>query len=237
MQVLRAGAHGLSRGIISVARGGTFKSGFASGFTSSFLSPGNTLGGNNGGGFTLRTSIASIVGGTASKLGGGKFSNGAVSGAFVHMFNAEGLATRLNVSDGLTTLGGVLQVATGGILMWTGVGSGLGAWMIGLGANNIVAGVTGTNYMTEGVKTGLDYIPGTDSSTNHRIAATVTLATDLTSGQIAGAVRIPKIVDSAVFGKRVISPTVNQNLGNTAGAALVGANVNSVYSTGQEVTK
>lgn len=89
MQVLRAGAHGLSRGIISVARGGTFKSGFASGFTSSFLSPGNTLGGNNGGGFTLRTSIASIVGGTASKLGGGKFSNGAVSGAFIHMFNAE----------------------------------------------------------------------------------------------------------------------------------------------------
>jgi len=31
----------------------------------------------------------SVVGGTASKLGGGKFSNGAVSGAFVHMFNAE----------------------------------------------------------------------------------------------------------------------------------------------------
>ena len=35
----------------------------------------------------------SIVGGTASKLGGGKFSNGAVSGAFVHMFNAEALTT------------------------------------------------------------------------------------------------------------------------------------------------
>jgi len=33
-----------------------------------------------------------IVGGTASSIGGGKFSNGAVSGAFVHMFNAEGVA-------------------------------------------------------------------------------------------------------------------------------------------------
>jgi len=37
----------------------------------------------------VRTTIASIIRGTASKIGGGKFSNGAVSGAFVHMFNAE----------------------------------------------------------------------------------------------------------------------------------------------------
>jgi len=32
-------------------------------------------------------SISAIVGGTASKLGGGKFANGAVSAAFVHMYN------------------------------------------------------------------------------------------------------------------------------------------------------
>ena len=30
-----------------------------------------------------------VVGGTASALGGGKFANGAMSGAFVHLFNAE----------------------------------------------------------------------------------------------------------------------------------------------------
>ncbi|MCH9814194.1 MAG: hypothetical protein K0U47_09675 [Epsilonproteobacteria bacterium] len=41
------------------------------------------------GGFTLRTTIAGVVGGTASELGGGKFANGAVSGAFTHMFNHE----------------------------------------------------------------------------------------------------------------------------------------------------
>jgi len=68
-----------------MAQGGTFKSGFASGFSSSFFSPGTT----GKGGFFGRTSIAAIVGGTASALGGGKFSNGAISGAFVHMFNAE----------------------------------------------------------------------------------------------------------------------------------------------------
>ncbi|CAA6816982.1 MAG: Unknown protein [uncultured Sulfurovum sp.] len=86
---IKAASHGLSRGVISMLQGGTFKSGFASGFSASFFSPGTTMGGDGVGGFTLRTTIASIAGGTASELGGGKFSNGAVSGAFVHMFNAE----------------------------------------------------------------------------------------------------------------------------------------------------
>ena len=86
---IKATAHGLSRGVVSMAQGGTFKSGFASGFSSSFFSPGTELGGDGAGGFTLRTTIAGVVGGTASEIGGGKFANGAVSGAFVHMFNAE----------------------------------------------------------------------------------------------------------------------------------------------------
>ena len=38
----------------------------------------------------MRTAAASIIGGTASVLGGGKFANGATTGAFVHLFNAEG---------------------------------------------------------------------------------------------------------------------------------------------------
>ena len=37
-----------------------------------------------------QTALAAIVGGTASELGGGKFANGAVTGAFVHMYNAMG---------------------------------------------------------------------------------------------------------------------------------------------------
>jgi len=48
-----------------------------------------------------------VVGGTASKLGGGKFSNGAVSGAFVHMFNAE---VRVSISaSGGVALGGTYE--------------------------------------------------------------------------------------------------------------------------------
>ena len=90
---IKATAHGLSRGVISMAQGGTFKSGFASGFSSSFFSPGTELGGDGAGGFTLRTTIAGVVGGTASEIGGGKFANGAVSGAFVHMFNDEAVGS------------------------------------------------------------------------------------------------------------------------------------------------
>jgi hypothetical protein len=36
-----------------------------------------------------RTALASVVGGTVAKAGGGKFANGAVSAAFVHLFNSE----------------------------------------------------------------------------------------------------------------------------------------------------
>jgi RHS repeat-associated protein len=80
--------HGLSRGIISKLQGGTFKAGFMSGLSSAF-DIGTKAFGYGAGGFTMRTAVMAIVGGTASALGGGKFSNGAISGAFVHMFNAE----------------------------------------------------------------------------------------------------------------------------------------------------
>ena len=37
--------------------------------------------------FTEKTAIAAVIGGTAEALGGGKFANGAVTGAFVMAFN------------------------------------------------------------------------------------------------------------------------------------------------------
>ncbi len=73
----RALLHGLSRAAISKAQGGKWSAGFWSGFAGSALAP-----------FAGRsTAAAAIVGGTASVVGGGKFANGAVSAAFVHMYN------------------------------------------------------------------------------------------------------------------------------------------------------
>ena len=82
--VFKATLHGLTRGAIQAAQGGKFKAGFLSGFSSAF-----DVGTKGHGGFVGRTVIMAVVGGTASALGGGKFSNGAMSGAFVHMFNHE----------------------------------------------------------------------------------------------------------------------------------------------------
>jgi len=78
--------HGITRAAITKAQGGRWSSGFWSGFASS----GFSVGTKDYGGFVGRTAIMGIVGGTVSEISGGKFANGAVSGAFVHLFNNYG---------------------------------------------------------------------------------------------------------------------------------------------------
>lgn len=77
----KAFAHGISHAL-STAGGGRFGDGFLGGFSSSLLGPTLKSAGPVGG-----TVIAAVVGGTLSKIGGGKFASGALSGAFVHAFN------------------------------------------------------------------------------------------------------------------------------------------------------
>ena len=74
-------AHGITRVIIAKASGQSSKGAFLSGFIgSSFASTSKN--------FFIGTIHTALLGGTASKLSGGKFANGAESAAFVHMFNA-----------------------------------------------------------------------------------------------------------------------------------------------------
>ena len=82
---LKSSTHGLSQGLISKAQGGAFSSGFWSGFIGSETSVGS------GGPASLGEMIvAGTVGGTVSDLTGGDFANGAVSGAFIYLFNEHG---------------------------------------------------------------------------------------------------------------------------------------------------
>ena len=91
--------HGVSRGIIAEATGGDFSSGFLSGFVGhyvggllkneKFSSGKGIFSGTGSGVVTARTTVAAIAGELASKAGGGKFQNGAVSAAFAHLFNTE----------------------------------------------------------------------------------------------------------------------------------------------------
>jgi len=75
--------HGILRGVITANNGGKFGAGFAGGFISSAFSVATSGYGNT----YSRTAIMAVVGGTASHLTGGKFVNGAFSGAFIYLFN------------------------------------------------------------------------------------------------------------------------------------------------------
>ena len=117
-------AHGLLGGAVSVAQGSKFGYGFAAGAFGKAAMMGLQAGGASlyapgaGGGFdkvdfnsvAARTTIAALVGGTASELSGGTFANGAVTAAMQHLFNAEGgaegigkwLTTDVDVQEGRT---------------------------------------------------------------------------------------------------------------------------------------
>jgi len=69
-----------------MAQGGKFGAGFASGFVSSGFSVGKSWGT-----VESRTFVMAMVGGATSEITGGKFANGAISGAFVHLFNSEAI--------------------------------------------------------------------------------------------------------------------------------------------------
>jgi hypothetical protein len=91
--IARAAAHGVVGGTTSVIQGGKFGQGFGSSFFTKMVS-GNIQGFAEGvvdGSGAISRMIgaagAAVVGGTASVLGGGKFSNGAQTAAIQYLFN------------------------------------------------------------------------------------------------------------------------------------------------------
>ncbi len=96
-EFLRSGAkavgHAAVQGTMAEVQGGNFWEGAAVGAVSS--AGGALIGavGPAGSSFeavSIRTGMAAALGGTTSIIGGGKFANGAMSGAFVHLYNHEG---------------------------------------------------------------------------------------------------------------------------------------------------
>jgi hypothetical protein len=76
----KAATHAVAQGAVAQARDGGFRGGFWGAFVSSILAP-------TGSNIAVSTFKASLAGGIGAKLGGGKFANGAMSAAFVHLFN------------------------------------------------------------------------------------------------------------------------------------------------------
>lgn len=98
MEFKRAMAHGVSGGTIAEVRGDGFASGFFAGTASSFVSHAEF---SSNWGSTQHAIAAAVVGGTAARLGGGKFENGAVTGAFQFLFNSKlsGMAKSRQLDD------------------------------------------------------------------------------------------------------------------------------------------
>jgi RHS repeat-associated protein len=98
-------AHGVAGGVMQSLEGGKFGNGFLSAGFAEAASPGiDRIDPENPVGQSVsaeRVVAASIVGGTANVLGGGKFANGAVTGAFSRAFNEESL--RQSTNDGGTS--------------------------------------------------------------------------------------------------------------------------------------
>lgn len=78
-------AHGFVQGGAAEATGGEFRHGFYAGFAVGATEVGIAALVEDS--RSLGLAAAAVVGGTASELGGGKFANGAVSGAFSYLFN------------------------------------------------------------------------------------------------------------------------------------------------------
>lgn len=82
--------HSMAGGVMSVLQGGKFGHGFAAaGATAGFSSVNNSQHIGRAGFSTGRVMLAAAVGGTVSRATGGKFANGAMTGAFSQAFNNE----------------------------------------------------------------------------------------------------------------------------------------------------
>jgi RHS repeat-associated protein len=89
-------SHAFTGGVISTLSGGKFGHGFfAAGVTKglggAFLHGGENL---TTGEIIGGTLVSAVIGGTASKISGGKFANGANTGAFQYLFNQAGTALK-----------------------------------------------------------------------------------------------------------------------------------------------
>ena len=87
--VAKTVAHGVVGGVSSHLQGGKFHHGFAAAGVAQFAAPAiNALGRIRGPqGIVARTAASATVGGVGAQLGGGKFVNGATTGAFSYLFN------------------------------------------------------------------------------------------------------------------------------------------------------
>jgi len=142
--------HGASQGAISHAGGGEFRDGFLGGFAGSY---GGTVAQGAFDSSTAQLAASAVAGGTASRVGGGSFTNGAVSAAFAYAVGRA--AANETAESGWTSEdaahAGASQLAyeeEGGLLSLYGItydsSDGLGAYLTIGPDGNYILGFRGT---------------------------------------------------------------------------------------------
>ena len=113
-------AHAGAGGTLNVLQGGKFGHGFvAAGFTEALSPAVGQLGeGRDFGTVLAKTAASAAIGGTASKLSGGSFANGAQTGAFQQLFNHVATSVTKSTGDGALD-GATAEKARGAVdMLW-----------------------------------------------------------------------------------------------------------------------
>ena len=121
--VAKSLAHGAVGGVSSKLQGGSFRTGFLSAGATQFAAPGISKFRS----VESRVVAASVVGGTVAEIGGGKFANGAIRGAFSRLFNDEWETLRDAMAHSPT------PYKHGAFGTINGTSAGIGSVFVGLG--------------------------------------------------------------------------------------------------------
>ena len=210
-------AHGLVGGISSVLSGGKFGHGFASaGLTQAFSGAIDKIGGRIGnitsGSYfstanrALRIVASAVVGGTTSHITGGKFANGAITGAFSRGFNDEAHFTSVQESWSTSFWKSMPSIPQGVVDFTSGFGD-----VVSFGGTKALREFMGTNSAVN-FDSGY-YTLGEFSGVLHSasIAGMGTMAKAIYQPQYWGRLRNAGFMSNSMLGAGVFSNYLNDN--------------------------
>lgn len=116
LTITKAASHGVTQGALTKLGGGKFVHGFAAASVSDAggsLFDNATIFGDGWEGRIWETAANVMLSGTASKLGGGSFVNGAITGAIVHAFNNERHHSPQSMRDKMQPLSKAVDIQDG----------------------------------------------------------------------------------------------------------------------------
>lgn len=112
VELARASMHGLTQGLARYAFGGRYRDGFVSGFFSSLAGSAGQQWGDQVGFLA-----ATVAGGASEAFAGGNFADGALTGAYVYLFNHLENKFKSNLAEEFSTVLGRIVFPDGSVIL------------------------------------------------------------------------------------------------------------------------